>query len=142
MQTTIKILKYELWASVALTLLICALFETGVLLEGPLCGNSAAHLLSQMWMTVIVLFSIPIALKMFTLRYVRERLTADESRSAQRLLRWGTVRLLLLAVPMMAGMLCYYLFGADVRFFYLALIEALALFFIYPSKARCEREVK
>lgn len=142
MQTTIKILKYELWASVALTLLICALFETGVLLEGPLCGDSATHLLSQMWMTVIVLFSIPIALKMFTLRYVRERLTADESRSAQRLLRWGTVRLLLLAVPMVAGMLCYYLFGADVRFFYLALIEALALFFVYPSKARCEREVK
>lgn len=127
---------------VGLTAVTVIAFESGLLMEGALSGDrhTDTHLLTQMWMVVAALVGIPMALKMFSIKLVRDRLTADESRSARALLAWGTLRLLLLGLPMVADALCYYLFGADVRFFYLALIEALALFFVFPSRARCENE--
>lgn len=142
MKQTQKILKYELWACYGLIALMAVLYESGILLEGALTGDEWAgtHLLTQMWMVVIALFGIPIALKLFSLKYVRDQLQADESRAAAALLRWGTLRLAFIALPMVANMLCYYLFGADVRFFYLAVIDALAVCFIYPTLARCEQE--
>lgn len=140
MKKTQKILKYELWTCYGLVALLAVLYESGLLLEGALTGDvwAGTHLLTQMWMVVIALFGIPIAMKLFSLKYVRDRLTADESRADVALLRWGTLRLMLVALPMVANMWCYYLFGADVRFFYLAVIDAIAVCFIYPSPARCE----
>lgn len=142
MKKTKKILTYELWGSVALAVLMAVLFESNLLLEGAFTGDdwAAAHLLTQMWMTVVTIFCIPIALKLFTLKYVHDRLTADESRAATALLRWGSLRMGLLCLPLVANVLCYYLFGADVRFCYLAVIDALALFFVYPSMERCRKE--
>lgn len=142
MEKTIKTLQAELWCAVAVVVGVVIAYEGQLLFEGALTGDAhtGTHLLTQMWMVVAALVGIPVALKLFSLRYVRDRLTADESRSPKALLAWGTLRLALLALPMVADALCYYLFGDDVRFFYLALIEALALFFVYPSRRRCESE--
>ena len=56
------------------------------------------------------------------------------------LLHWGVLRMAMLCLPMMADMTFYYIFGADVRFFYLSVITFLCLFFIYPSLERCLQE--
>ena len=67
-------------------------------------------------------------------------LQSDESHVSRKLLVWGSVRLMLLCLPMIANIFFYYAFGDAVSFFYLAVILALSLFFVYPSKKRCEHE--
>lgn len=129
--STDRLLRLQLLAYLVVVALIALLYESGILTEGALVTDTMAgtQMLAQMWMIVFALVGIPLALKLFHLKYVSDRLTADESRADRELLRWGSLRLALIGLPMVADALCYYLFGADVRFFYLALIEALALCF-------------
>ena len=47
---------------------------------------------------------------------------------------------LMLGVPMVVNTVCYYLYGFNVRFGYLAIILFLASCFIYPSRGKCEKE--
>ena len=46
-----------------------------------------------------------------------------------------------LCIPMVASILAYYLF-VNPTFYYLALILAICLFFVYPSADRCAREME
>lgn len=144
MKKTVKILKCELWAYYGIIAVMAALFESGLVMEGAFAGDeyAAANLLTSMWVVAITLVCIPVALKLFSLKYVKDQLTADESRAPRAYLCWGTLRLMLLGVPMVASMLCYYLFGAEPSFFYLAVIIALAICFVWPSEARANQEVK
>lgn len=128
---TDRFLRTQLLAYLGVCAIIAIVYETGLLTEGALVTDTmtGTQMLAQMWMTVFALVGIPLALKLFHLKYVNDRLTGDESRADIALRRWGTLRLALIGLPMVADILCYYLFGADVRFFYLAVIEALALCF-------------
>jgi len=47
---------------------------------------------------------------------------------------------MMLCVPMILNTFFYYAFGDSVSFFYLAVILALSLFFVFPNKKRCEHE--
>ena len=76
------------------------------------------------------------ALRLFRFSAVARQLTTTYA-----LLRWGTLRLLMLCVPMVANTLLYYLY-MNVAFGYMGIILLLCLAFVLPTKARCDAEVK
>ena len=122
--------------SFTLVPLAMLLFETGLLESGMLAGADAnGEFLAAMVMELLTIAFIPFALKMFKLRYVASRLVSPEA-----LLRFGLVRLALVVVPMLVNTLLYYLY-LNVAFGYLAIILALCLFFVFPTKDRCEAEM-
>lgn len=140
MRRTRDILMIELWVSVFLTLLIVLLNETGILLPGALFDDTSTQLMAGIIMVLVVLDFIPTSLYMFKIPYVHQQLTGDESMTSKRLLFWGTIRMMMLCVPMVVSMFLYYLFGKNVRFFYLSLICALCLIMVYPTLGRCLSE--
>ena len=138
MDKTRKILRSVCLGAVALVLLLACLFETGAVTEGAWATDDGAVLfLIQSVMTILLFLTIPCALYLFRAAKVRQALAATREKA---LLRWGSVRLLLLCVPMVADMAFYYLFGAVVGFFYMAVIYLLSLTFVFPTKRRCTHD--
>lgn len=140
MRHTRDILMAELWTSVILTALTVLLFETNILLPGAFSEDDQAQLMAGILMVLVVIDFIPLSLYMFKIPYVHEQLTSDESLAPRRLLFWGTIRMMMLCVPMFVCMILYYIFGENVRFFYLSVICALCLFMVYPNLSRCLAE--
>lgn len=79
--------------------------------------------------------SIPLTLKLFHFKRIKQRIDTP-----QKLLHWGLLRLMMLGLPMIINTLLYYVF-MNVAFGYLAIIIFLCLFFIVPTKERCESEI-
>lgn len=129
------------WVIIAVTVAVVFLFETDMLLAGVVSSP-----MTQMWtamiMQLITIAAIPSALYLFRTSAIKKSLTTDEQEAPRQLCRWGIVRLFLLGLPLVMNAVCYYLCGHDVRYFYLAIILVLSLFFIYPSIGRCENDCK
>ena len=92
----------------------------------------------MMFMELVTICAIPVALKMFSIKFIRRRLSAEGSTA---LLKWGMLRILLIGLPMLVNTISYYLF-MSVAFAYMAVIGLLCFSFIYPSKDRCMDETK
>lgn len=148
MKRTQQILLAELAASVVLSLLFIVVYESDVLTAGSMTGDANRLFLVTVVMELVTICFISLALYLFKIELVHRSLTvADEQVShspaqvadlrASRLLRWGTVRLLMLCLPMVLNTLFYYLFGYQVAFGYMAIILFLCLFMVYPSMGRC-----
>ena len=86
-------------------------------------------------MELLTLCIIPMSLRLFKFGAVSRRLVSAES-----LLKYGMVRMLMLCLPMLANTLLYYLY-MNVAFGYMAIIVFLCLAFVLPTKTRCESEV-
>lgn len=115
---------------------IAVLFETDILPCGQLATEDKRT--EFVWATVMELLTIaviPLALRLFRFGRVARSLT-----SAAALLRWAMLRLLMLCVPMVVNLLLYYLF-MNVAFGYMSIILVLCLFFVVPTKSRCEAEL-
>lgn len=130
-------LLYIFWTPVALAALIAVLAETGIIDSGQLATYGQAEFYTACAMQLITIAAIPTALRLFKIKPIAMRLKAGHP--AATLLRWGTARLLMLNIPMLANLVCYYLFMAA-GFGYLAIILCLSLFFVYPSLSRCYNE--
>lgn len=140
MRKTRDILMWELWVSVFITLLIVVLFESELILPGMFSEYDHVQVFVEMVMILVVLAFIPSSLYMFKTKHVHGLLTDDESSAPRNLLVWGTVRMMMLCVPMVVCMFLYYAFDLTVGFFYLSVICALCLFMVYPSLGRCLKE--
>ncbi len=121
----------------AISLLIAISFETGIITEGGLTGASdgQTEFSATMLMELITLCSIPVALRLFKFKAIEARLKD----SPRQLLRFGSVRILMLGAPMAINLLLYYLF-LSATFGYMTLILFLAMTFVYPSESRCQNE--
>ena len=138
MDKTRKILLTECLSSLALVLIIALVFETGIVGEGLLTTeDGTSQFVIQSLMTFLLFLTIPGALYLFRVQRVKRSLVEEK---ASGLLRWGSVRLLLLCVPMVLDMAFYYLLGAVVGFFYMTVIYVLSLFFVFPTKRRCAHD--
>lgn len=137
MKRTVRILQAIFWISIAIGLAMVALFETNVLLEGDLSGNGVVEYYWTLAMELITIVAIPTALRLFRFGGVRRRLASDK----QSLLPLALLRMALLALPMLANALLYYLFMST-TFGYMGIICLLCMTFVYPSAQRCEAEVK
>lgn len=138
---TRKILLTEFILSCVITLAIVAVYETELLLPG-MWASVGNHIIvtTQFLMQLTTLGAIPLALFLFKIKSVKSRLSSDESCVLRKLLFWGSLRILLLCIPLILNTFFYYAFGDSTSFFYLAVILALSLVFIYPGKRRCVHE--
>lgn len=121
---------------VVATLAIVALFETETLPTGGLSADKASEFVVLTVAELCAVALIPLALKLFKLKRVERQLTSPEA-----LAKWGTVRLLMLCVPMLACCLLYYMY-MNVAFGYLSIILFLCLFFVVPTMDRCRQEIE
>lgn len=139
---TRKVLLTIFIASIALAVLTVIAFESGLLAEGSQAGTDTvtaeegvSEFVIAIVMELLTLCVIPLSLRMFKVRHVADRLR----HSPEGLLRYGSVRILLLGVPLVANTLLYYIY-MSVAFGYMALILLLAMTFVYPSATRCMAE--
>ena len=138
MKKTRKILLTTLWGALLVALLVILVYETSIIDQGALAGNAKAEFVTAVILELSALMLIPLVFWLFKWKKVREDM---ERRKEGALLTWGLLRLLMLCIPMMASILAYYLF-VNPTFYYLALILAICLFFVYPSADRCAREME
>lgn len=124
-------------AFVAVAALVVVAFEAELLPSGTLAGRDGSdEFVVLSVMELVTICQIPVALRLFKFRTVAARLV-----SADGLLRYGTLRLLMLCVPMLANALLYYLY-MNVAFGYMGIILFLCMAFVLPTKGRCEAEVR
>ena len=133
-----KRLMSTFYASVILELLMVTLYETDFILEGGMTGHNTAEFIMCTIMELLTIIVIPIALRMIkygaVVNIIREK-------QQQGLYSIAMIRMSLLIVPMLVNTLCYYLF-MNVAFAYMAVVLAISLFFIIPTKGRCEAELE
>ena len=138
MKRTQSILTIEIAAFVVAALIVVVLFESNTLLEGGLADSKTNEFLVVTAMELLTLCTVPLALRLFKFKSVERSLKEN---GQQALLKWGTIRIMLIVVPMLLNVILFYLFG-NVAFGYMAIILFLCLFFIYPTKSRCEAETE
>lgn len=128
------------WALIAVSLLLVAVFENGLITEGAWAGREQLKFVLLSLTELLTLFNIPVALWMFHWKPLHARLTGPDGPHA--LAVWGAVRILMLGGLMLLNTLLYYLFGAVAAFGYLAIILLLCMFFVTPSRKRCLEETE
>ncbi len=122
---------------IGVALLIVLLFETEVLLPGIIVSDQSAQYVLLMVMELLTIACIPLALKLFSMKSVKRRLTAGGNTP---LMCFGTLRLAMLGLPIVVNALLYYL-ALAATFGYLAILGALCLAFVCPSESRCLNEI-
>lgn len=123
--------------SIAVGLVIVVLFENDLLPCGIMISDDkSVEFVVATIMELLTICVIPVALKLFRFKRISKLLT-----SAEALSKWGTIRLLMLCVPMIVSTVFYYMF-MNVAFGYMGIIIFLCLFFVVPTKERCRSEIK
>lgn len=123
--------------AIAVGLVIVVLFENDLLPCGIMISDDkSVEFVVATIMELLTICVIPVALKLFRFKRISKLLT-----SAEALSKWGTIRLLMLCVPMIVNMVFYYMF-MNVAFGYMGIIIFLCLFFVVPTKERCRSEIK
>lgn len=123
--------------AIVLDLLIVIAYETEMILEGALCGDVETEFFVTLVMEFITISEIPLALRLFKFESVRSII---KSQGAAGHFQCALVRMAMLMIPLMINIICYYLF-VKVTFLYLAIIIAISLVFIIPTKSRCDSEL-
>lgn len=139
MEKTVKNLRMLFLCSIAVALIIVLLYETEILLPGALALNNRLCFVVATIMELLTIAIIPFALRLFKFRKVNGKLTESEITRWDNLLKYGSVRILLLAIPMIINVVCYYLFTLT-AFAYMAIILFLCMFFVYPTVDKCIAE--
>lgn len=139
MKLTQRILSFNFWFLLLMTLLLVVLYETELLLPGNLVRDRNFVFFMQVIMEFVTIAVIPVALKLFSLKSIHRKLV-EQKESA--LLFWGTARINLLCLPMLVNTFMYYHAALSPAFGYMAIILFLSSFFVYPSMSRCMAEVE
>ncbi len=122
---------------IGLALVIVLLFETEVILPGPLAGMSQSEFVWATLMELLTLGAAFMGLRLFKFKKVHDELIGRR----ESLLKWGVVRLLVLGIPMVVDTLLYYIY-MNPTFGYLAIMLLLCLPFVIPTEARCLAETE
>ena len=141
MKETQRKLLIAFFAPVIMAVLIIVLYETECLMPGNL-PDPTVNFLAGTVMVLLTIGSIPFALYMFRIPKIHRQLTDDAQKAPQRLLTFGMLRMMMLAVPMVVNIWFYYFFSFTTSYFYMAVILFLSMFFIYPSMDRCLAETQ
>lgn len=133
-----RILLIEFWIPIIVCFCMIVLYENDFILSGGLQGDTMTEYRLAIAMELITICFIPVSLRLFRFKSIK---CALEKEKANALIRWGSVRILMLALPMVVNCGLYYQF-MNVAFGYLGIIGLLSMIFIYPSKMRCVEETK
>lgn len=132
-----RMLLLEFWIPVLICLCVIILYENDLLLSGSWHDNKIDEYYVAIVMELVTICLIPLSLRLYKFRSVKQDLQTSEG---LMLRKWGSVRLLMLTLPMMVNCWLYYQF-MNVAFGYMGIIGLLSLCFVYPSKTRCSQEV-
>ena len=127
-------LLYAALAAVALAIILG--YEINLLEVGVMEEDKQSEFALTATMELITLAAAFIGLRLFKFKTVHADLV---SRKEPAMMKWGTLRLLILEVPMVINTLLYYLY-MNSTFGYLAIILLLCLPFVFPSLNRCLSE--
>jgi len=120
------------------TIVFIVLYETDVFESGILAENKQSEFILMSMMELISLGAAFLGLRLFKFKKVHEELV---SREEPAMMKWGSIRLLILEVPMLGNTLFYYLF-MNTTFGYMAIILLLCLPFVFPTVDRCLSETE
>ena len=111
-------------------------FESNLLLPGEMSGNGIMEYYFAVTLQLLTIALLPLALRLFKFKAVAKLLLSEVGK---RLLPLALLRMSMIAVPMLANGLLYYLFMST-TFGYMAIICLLCMTFVYPSSERCNME--
>lgn len=133
-----SLLTTELTVAVFIVLIVIGLYETNILLEGALCnGNKEQEFIVTTILQILTICNIPLALRLFKFEAVKKVISEKREKGHFHM---ASLRMSLLTVPMIANIVCYYIY-MNVAFLYLTIILAISLVFIIPTKDRCDSEL-
>lgn len=138
MEKVRKRLLAEFWVPIILCVVIVILGELNVFPTGVLNGNAQVEFVLLAAMEIITICTIPLALRLFRFAKIHNKLVEQREQALQK---WGAIRLEMLSVPMVVNTLLYYL-TMNAAFGYLAIILFLCMFFVVPTKERCNAEIE
>lgn len=136
MKRTVTILTALFWSTMAIGFAIVALFETNIVLSGDLSDNTLLDYYCTLAMELLTIAAIPFALRLFRFASVKRRLVEQP----ESLLRFASLRMMLIAIPMLVNGFLYYMFMST-TFGYMGIICLLCMSFVYPSANRCKSEI-
>ena len=125
------------WAPIAISVMFVVLYESNILLPGGLDMDDQGQYIMLAIVELITLAAIPLCLYLFRSKGIRRQLS---QRPTLSLMRFGILRLIILGAGLVFNTLLYYM-SMTPSYGYLAIIIAIAMTFIYPSKKRCEKEI-
>lgn len=137
MNKTRKILLLEFWVPIVVCLAIIVPYENDWLMVGPLGDDKVLEYHAAIVMELVTICLIPFSLRLFKFKKVKAAFQHTEPQKA--LQKWGSIRMLMLTVPMMVNCFLYYQF-MNVAFGYMGIIGLLCMIFVYPSQTRCKQE--
>jgi len=120
----------------ALTLIVVVLYETDVLPAGMNALNKEVEFMLLTIMELSTFGSVFLALKFFKFKQIHQSLITEK---ASALLKYGSLRLLLLELPMLSNTLFYYMY-MNTTFGYMAIILLICMPFVFPTMNRCIAE--
>lgn len=115
---------------IVVAVIITVLCENDIIHNGIFADNKQAEFISLSIMELVTIISIPVSMKLPNIKKVKEHIKANPDKN---ILRWGTLRLNLIGIPLIINTLLYY-FYMHVAFGYMAIIGLICLAFIYPGK--------
>lgn len=123
-------------AVVAVAAIIVAACETDILEAGVYADGQfmQAEFVLTTLMELLTIAAVPLALRLF-------KMLGSKVCDANALWRYGSVRLAMLAVPLLGNTILYYLF-MNATFGYMAIITLIAMAFVYPTTDRCISETE
>lgn len=120
-------------SSLALAALIVAAYEFGLAPTGILPSDGVAAYWLSIAGVVLTLIAIPLALKWDKIGLIHSKFTASEPEGVDKArTRSNILRIATLFVPLAFNIICYYLFGCESSFAYMALMIVVAYAFIWP----------
>lgn len=137
MDFVIKKLWLTIIIPVFISLVVIIAFELNIFSPGIYQNEAVALFVFTSIMELVTLISIPLALRLFKIKKIREELMAMKD---EALGKWGVLRLTMLADTMMINTVLYYIF-MNVAFGYLAIILFISIMFILPTKSRCYSDI-
>lgn len=125
-----------------LALLLFAYGESGVsFYEGALADNVRAVYAFESAVIVLTAVCVPGGLKLFAVKLKRVIVPlADKAAALRMYVLWSLVRILIIAVPLVAGILCYHMCQSSTGLL-CAAISLLASLLCIPSKSRMRSDL-
>ena len=124
--------------AVVFALGIVVLFETDTMTAGLYTGETQSEFFWTAFMELLTLGCVFLGLRLFKFKKIKTQLKEQRENA---LSKWGLIRMDMLCLPMFINAVLYYIYQ-HAAFGYLAIILFLCLFFVYPSKVRCQAEVE
>lgn len=123
-----------------LPILLVILGETGGDWVGIYADDVRVTYLAETISILLVAIDVPVSLKLFSWMLVRKIDTVSLPDALRLYLLWSSVRLILLAIPVLAGFFTYYMMLSN-KGMLCALIALTASLFCLPSEERMRREL-